>query len=143
MVAAADRMAGSAHFLEQHLARLIAEVMIGMSTALPRLTPAWSLHLGSIRWIVVTNWLTSSNAESRCQSPFASLPGDLIAVYRVNGFDLAKFNGDESWRLSMPARIVIQCDGIVVSAEVDPDYTYRPEPEDTMAVSRTIQRRSY
>ena len=69
------------------------------------------------------------------------LPDDLIAVYKANGIDLAKFNGDESWRLSMPARIVIQRDGIVVSAEADPDYTRRPEPEDTLAALRGIQRR--
>jgi peroxiredoxin len=69
------------------------------------------------------------------------LPDDLIAVYEANGIDLAKFNGDESWRLSMPARIVIQRDGIVVSAEADPDYTRRPEPEDTLAALRGIQRR--
>ena len=69
------------------------------------------------------------------------LPDDLIAVYKANGIDLAKFSGDESWRLSMPARIVIQHDGIVVSAEADPDYTRRPEPEDTLAALRGIQRR--
>ena len=66
------------------------------------------------------------------------LPDDLIAVYKANGIDLAKFNGDDSWRLSMPSRIVIRGDGIVASAEADPDYTRRPEPEVTLAVLRGI-----
>ncbi len=62
------------------------------------------------------------------------LPDDLVEVYKANGIDLAKFDGDDSWRLSMPARIVIGRDGVVVSAEADPDYTHRPEPEETLAV---------
>ena len=66
------------------------------------------------------------------------LPDDLITVYQSNGIDLAKFNGDDSWRLSMPARIVIQQGGIVASAEADPDYTRRPEPEETLAVLRGL-----
>jgi len=66
------------------------------------------------------------------------LPDDLIEVYKANGIDLAKFDGDDSWRLSMPARIVIGRDGVVVSAEADPDYTHRPEAEATMAILRGL-----
>ena len=36
------------------------------------------------------------------------LPDDLIEVYRKNGIDLPRYNGDDSWRLSIPARIVIR-----------------------------------
>ena len=66
------------------------------------------------------------------------LPDDLIDVYQANGLDLPRHNGDQSWRLSMPARIVIRRDGIVASAEADPDYTHRPEPEATLAVLRGL-----
>ena len=66
------------------------------------------------------------------------LPDDLIEVYKSFGVDLEKFNGDDSWRLSMPARIVIRRGGIVASAEADPDYTHRPEPEATLAVLRSL-----
>jgi peroxiredoxin len=66
------------------------------------------------------------------------LPDDLIEVYKSFGVDLVKFNGDESWRLSMPARIVIRQGGTVASAEADPDYTHRPEPEATLAVLRSL-----
>jgi peroxiredoxin len=66
------------------------------------------------------------------------LPDDLIAVYQANRIDLARFNGDDSWRLSMPARIVIGRDGIVAAAEADPDYTRRPEPETTLAILRGL-----
>jgi peroxiredoxin len=38
----------------------------------------------------------------------------------------------------VPARFVIDADGIVRSVEADPDYTYRPEPEVTLAALRKI-----
>ena len=66
------------------------------------------------------------------------LPDDLIEVYTKNGIDLPRHNGDQSWRLSMPARIVIRRGGVVAAAEADPDYTRRPEPEDTLAVMRGL-----
>ncbi len=67
------------------------------------------------------------------------LSEELIGVYKRIGVDLSRYNGDESWRLSMPARIVIGRDGIVASAEADPDYTRRPEVEPTLDVLRRLQ----
>jgi peroxiredoxin len=66
------------------------------------------------------------------------LPDDLIEVYKKLGVDLPRFNGDESWRLSIPARIVIRIDGSVAAAEADPDYTHRPEVGPTLDVLRDL-----
>jgi peroxiredoxin len=66
------------------------------------------------------------------------LPDDLIEVYKKLGVDLPRFNGDESWRLSIPARIVIRVDGSVAAAEADPDYTHRPEVGPTLDVLRSL-----
>ena len=66
------------------------------------------------------------------------LPDDLIEVYQKIGVDLPRYNGDESWRLSMPARIVIRRDGTVAAAEADPDYTRRPEVESTLQALRNL-----
>ncbi len=66
------------------------------------------------------------------------LPDDLIEVYKKIGVDLPRYNGDESWRLSIPARIVVRRDGIVAAAEADPDYTHRPEVEPTIDVLRML-----
>jgi peroxiredoxin len=66
------------------------------------------------------------------------LPDDLIEVYKTIGVDLPRYNGDESWRLSIPARIVIRRDGIVAASEADPDYTRRPEVEPTLEVLRSL-----
>jgi peroxiredoxin len=66
------------------------------------------------------------------------LPEELIGVYRKMGLDLPRQNGDDSWRLPMPARIVIRRDGIVAASEADPDYTHRPEVEPTLEVLRSL-----
>ena len=69
------------------------------------------------------------------------LSDELIEVYKTLGVDLPRFNGDDSWSLSIPARIVIGADGIVASAEADPDYTRRPEPEETLLELRKLARK--
>jgi peroxiredoxin len=67
-----------------------------------------------------------------------TLPDDLRKVYLGFGNDLAVRNGDPSWRLPVPARFVIDSEGIVRSVEADPDYRYRPEPEATVEALRNV-----
>jgi peroxiredoxin len=67
-----------------------------------------------------------------------ALPDDLRQVYLGFGNDLAVVNGDPSWRLPVPARFVIDANGIMRSVEADPDYRYRPEPETTLAALREV-----
>ncbi len=62
-----------------------------------------------------------------------SLPDNLVTIYDQLGINLPKHNGDESWTLPMPGRIVVSRDGIVRHTDVDPDYTVRPEPHTTLA----------
>ncbi len=66
------------------------------------------------------------------------LPEDLRKVYRAFGIDLEKFNADGLWRLPMPARYVVDRDSVVRSADVNPDYTVRPEPDETVAFLRKM-----
>lgn len=61
------------------------------------------------------------------------LPEDLRQVYLTLNIDLPKHNGEPSWTLPIPGRFVIDRTGIVRAANVDPDYTRRPEPEQTLA----------
>ena len=61
-----------------------------------------------------------------------TLPDDLKAVYLSFGNDLALRNGEGSWTLPMPGRFVIDTQGVVRAADVDPDYQNRPEPEKTV-----------
>jgi len=66
------------------------------------------------------------------------LPDDLVAVYGQFGVDLPKINGDPSWTLPMPARYVIGRDGVIAYAEVNPDYTHRPDPEELLPTLRSL-----
>ncbi|WP_316233281.1 peroxiredoxin-like family protein [Bradyrhizobium sp. SZCCHNPS2010] len=64
------------------------------------------------------------------------MPDYLIDLYKSLKNDLPAFNGDPSWTLPMPARFVVGQDGVVLYAEVNPDYTRRPEPEDMLPALR-------
>jgi len=71
------------------------------------------------------------------------LPDYLIELYRDTfKNDLAHVNGDASWTLPMPARYVIGKDGVIVHAEVSPDYTQRPDPHELLPVLEAITARA-
>jgi peroxiredoxin len=63
-----------------------------------------------------------------------ALPDYLVELYKSWKKDLASFNGDPSWTLPMPARFVIAPDSTILFAEINPDYTRRPEPEEILPV---------
>ena len=68
-----------------------------------------------------------------------TLPPDLREIYLKLGIDLPKGNGDGTWRLPMPARFVIDREGIIRSVDADPDYTRRPEPAATVAILKELR----
>jgi peroxiredoxin len=80
----------------------------------------------------------SGNQTAETFGIMMRLPDELIAVYKKLGIDLVRFNGDDLWRLPVPARFVISRGGIVRAVEADPDYTTRPEPEETLAALRAL-----
>lgn len=65
-------------------------------------------------------------------------PEDLKQLYLTFGVDLEKFNGDDSWTLPMPARYIVDPSGIIRYREISPDYTIRPEPEDTIQALKAL-----
>jgi len=68
-----------------------------------------------------------------------TLPADLREIYLKFGIDLAHGNGDGTWRLPIPARFVIDRQGIIRTADADPDYTRRPEPARTVEILRALK----
>ena len=64
------------------------------------------------------------------------LPDYLVELYKGLKNDLPAFNDDPSWTLPMPARYVVGQDGTILYADVNPDYTRRPEPEDMLPALR-------
>jgi peroxiredoxin len=66
------------------------------------------------------------------------LPGYLAELYKKAKIDLASFNDDLEWTLPMPARYVIGRSGVILYAEVNADYTCRPEPEELLPALRSV-----
>ncbi len=66
------------------------------------------------------------------------VPAEVQSIYQGFGIDLPKNTGHTAWELPMPARFVVDSAGIIQAASVDPDYTKRPEPEETMKVLRSL-----
>jgi len=60
------------------------------------------------------------------------LPDYLRSIYQGFGLDLAKHNGEDSWTLPLPGRLVIDGKGTIRAADTSPDYTHRPEPQKTL-----------
>lgn len=65
-------------------------------------------------------------------------PEYLQEIYLGLKIDVPRVNGESSWSMAMPARYVVNQQGIVVAADFDPDYTSRPEPEKVLADLRSI-----
>jgi peroxiredoxin len=78
-----------------------------------------------------------SDAKSEVANAFGirfALQDYLIELYKSFKNDLPVFNDDPSWVLPMQARFVIGTDGIIAYAEVNPDYTQRPDPSELLPV---------
>lgn len=61
-----------------------------------------------------------------------ALQPDLRRLFEQFGVNLATFNGDDSWTLPMPARYIVREDGLIAYAEINPDYTRRPDPSELL-----------
>ena len=66
------------------------------------------------------------------------LPDYLQALYKSFGNSLDRFHDAPEYRLPMPARYVIDKEGIIRAADVNADYTIRPEPAETVKILRTL-----
>src|ERR1700752_4310116 len=67
-----------------------------------------------------------------------TFPDYLRDLYQSFGSTLDRFNDESEYRLPMPARYVIDKQGIIRAADVNADYTIRPEPSETLRQLRTL-----
>jgi peroxiredoxin len=70
------------------------------------------------------------------------LPDYLRELYESFGNSLDRFHDESGYRLPLPARYVIDKDGIIRAADVNADYTIRPEPAETVRILKTLTDRS-
>jgi peroxiredoxin len=88
--------------------------------------------------------------------PVLSDPGNAVAeqfglVYTVPEYHRAYYlsilvnipfvNGEQSWRLPIPATFVLDRDRRILFAEAHADFRVRPEPEEAMAAAFAPHRR--
>ena len=67
-----------------------------------------------------------------------TLPNYLRELYKSFGSTLDKFNDEPEYRLPMPARYIVDQKGIIREADVNADYTIRPEPSKTLGRLRNL-----
>ena len=67
-----------------------------------------------------------------------TLPDYLRDLYKSFGNALDRFHDEPQFRLPMPARHVIDHQGTIRAADVNADYTMRPEPAETLKRLRQI-----
>ena len=67
-----------------------------------------------------------------------TLPDYLRDLYSSFGSTLDRFNDEPEYRLPMPARYVIDKQGIIRAADVNADYTIRTEPAETLKQLRML-----
>jgi peroxiredoxin len=67
------------------------------------------------------------------------LSDPIVALYKRFGHDLPAHNGDGRWSLPVPATYVLDRDGRIALAFVDPDYRRRLEPAAAIAALRKIK----
>ena len=67
-----------------------------------------------------------------------TLPDYLRDLYKSFGSTLDRFHDETEYRLPMPARYVIDKEGIIRAADVNADYTIRPEPSETVKQLRQL-----
>ncbi|WP_163339492.1 redoxin domain-containing protein [Desulfopila sp. IMCC35008] len=66
------------------------------------------------------------------------LPEKLKEVYNGFGIDLERFNGNDSWKLPMSGRFIIDSTGVIRNTEVHPDHTVRPEPTEIVEIMKSL-----
>jgi len=66
------------------------------------------------------------------------LPDYLRDLYKSFGNALDRFHDEPQFRLPIPARYLIDQQGTIRAADVNADYTMRPEPAETLKRLRQI-----
>jgi len=69
-----------------------------------------------------------------------TLPDYLRDLYKSFGNALDRFHDELAYRLPIPARYVVDKQGIIRAADVNADYTIRPEPSETLKQLRMLAR---
>lgn len=98
-------------------------------------------QLGQFEFDVLSD---AGNRVARQYGLSHKLPPAVVADLRASAdprtrVELREYNGDASDELPLTATYVIDCDGVIRYAFVDPDYRKRAEPADVVALLKELQ----
>lgn len=69
-----------------------------------------------------------------------TFPDYLRDLYRSWGSTLERFHDESEYRLPIPARYIVDSNSLICAADVNADYTIRPEPSETLRRLKEITR---
>ena len=99
-----------------------------------------SRKFAEMKGLTIDLLVDSGNRVAEAYGLAFDVPEDLRETYKQLGIDVAQYNDDGLWRLPMPARYIIDPDRIIRYADVNPDYTVRPDPSETIEALKKIVR---
>jgi peroxiredoxin len=90
------------------------------------------------------NFLVDENNEvGKAFGVVYTFPADLKNLYlNVFKIDIQAVNDASVWQLPIPARFIIDTSGTIRDAKADPDYRYRPDPSEVLAVAKSLDLRN-
>jgi len=103
--------------------------LVGMSPE----TPDKAMSTAERHEIAIDILSDAGNKVSEQIGLVFELPQALRPIYEKFGTDLAAYNGDDSFKLPVPATYIIGQDGVIVFDFVNADYTLRLEPSEIVA----------
>ena len=115
--------------------RALGAQIVVLTAELERYTRALHKKL-SLSFDILTDLHLKTAEEFRL---VFTLPDYLRDLYKSFGNALDRFHDEPGYRLPMPARYVIDKEGIIRAADVDADYTIRPEPSETVKVLQALR----
>ena len=111
-----------------HEVRALGAQLVVLTPELERYTRALHKKL-SLTFDILTDLHLNIAAQFRL---VFTLPDYLRDLYKSFGSTLDRFHEEAEYRLPVPARYVIDRQGIIRAADVNADYTARPEPAETL-----------
>ena len=103
--------------------------LVGMSPELPSKAEITASSGG----INIDILYDSGNVLSERLGLVFELPEVLRQIYEKFGIEIPAYNGDDSFRLPVPATYIVEKDGTIRYAYINADYTERMEPSDILA----------
>ena len=111
--------------------RLLHKQIAAAGASLVAISPQTQKHTYMTRDMHKLRFPLLSDADNQVARKFGlvyRLSPELQAMYESIYTKLPDYNGDQSWELPLAATYIVQPDGIISYAGVDPDWRQRTEP---------------